>query len=261
MIIAKLLKPLILFFYFVSFLSTSQEANNKIHIQIVTEHLPPFQIGTPTEVLGFATEIVKTAMLNTPYNFSIDVYPWTRAFKMTRNKENTCIYSIIRTPDREQQFIWVNTIAESNSSFIGLTERKLKITSFEDAKKYKTAVIRDDISHQILLKKGFKEGINLYVLNNTYSLLKLLSQRKGIDFILVDAYTIQYRARYNDLDASMFEKVFQSEEQPLNYYLACNTQTSPEIIKELRLSIQKMKVTGQLDRIISEWRYPNLKVK
>lgn len=252
---------LILLFGAVSNSFASQELLTKPHIRIVTEHLPPFQISTPTEVLGFATEVVETAMLNTPYSYSINVYPWTRAFKMTSNKENTCLYSIIKTPEREQQFIWVNTIAKSNSSFIGLTDRKLKITSFEDAKKYKTAVIRDDISHQLLLKRGFKEGVNLFIVNNTYSLLKLLVQREGIDLILVDAFTIKYRARYNNLDASMFEVVYQSDEQPLDYYLACNTKTSPDIIETLRLSINKMKATGQIDRIIKEWQYPNIKVK
>ncbi|MEW6991871.1 substrate-binding periplasmic protein [Colwelliaceae bacterium 6441] len=244
----------------VSFTSTAKESEASPIIQIVTEHLPPFQISSENEVLGFATEIVKAAMKNTPYDFRINLYPWTRSFTMALNKKNTCIYSIAKTLDREQQFIWVSTIAERNASFIGLREKNIEISSIEDAKAYVTAVIRDDVTHQLLLKKGFKERENLYVVNNTHSLLKLLVQRKEIDFILVDAFTIKYRARFNNIDENIFKNFHQLNKKPLDYYLACNVQTSPEVIKNIRLSIDTMKKTNQLKKIIDNWDFPNIKV-
>ena len=240
--------------------SISQEVYLQPHIEIVTEHLPPFQISTPTQILGFATEIVSTALSNTPYTFNISIYPWARSYKMALNKANTCIYSIARTPERENKFIWVNTIAERNVSLIGLTERNLNITTFEDAKKYMIAVIRDDVTHQLLVNKGFKEGKNLLVVNNTHSLLTLLTKRKSIDLILADGYTIKYRAQFNNLDPKLFENVYQLNAKPLDYYFACNIKTPPEVIKQLRHSINQLKVTGQIDKIITEWQYPVIRV-
>jgi polar amino acid transport system substrate-binding protein len=251
-----ILKVVTVIFGIVTLPSVSQEA----HIQVVTEHLPPFQIGTPTKILGFATEIVTTAISSTPYTFKISIHPWARSYNMALNKKNTCIYSMARTPERENKFIWVNTIAERNVSLIGLTERNLNINSFEDAKKYMTAVIRDDVTHQLLVKKGFKEGINLFVVNNTHSLLMLLSKRKSIDLILADGYTIKYRAQFNKLDPNIFENVYQLNKKPLDYYFACNLNTPLAIIKQLRQSINKMKVNGQIDKIISEWQYPVIRV-
>jgi len=122
------------------------------------------------------------------------------------------------------------------------------------------AVVRDDVTHQLLVNKGFKEGINLFVVNNTHSLLMLLSKRKSIDLILADGYTIKYRAQCNKLDPNIFENVYLLNLKPSDYYFACNINTPPEIIKQLRHLINQMKVTGQLDKIISEWQYPVIRV-
>ena len=93
-----------------------------------------------------------------------------------------------------------------------------------------------------------------------YSLLTLLVKRESIDLILIDGYTIKYRAQFNNLDPKIFESVYQLNAKPLDYYFACNTKTPPEVIKQLRHSINQMKVTGQLDKIINEWQYPVINV-
>jgi polar amino acid transport system substrate-binding protein len=253
----KIISPLILLLSFVCSLSEAQYNDNSPHVNIVTEHLPPFQISTPTEIQGFATQIIVTAFSNTPYSYDIKVFPWSRSYNMALKKENTCIYSMARTSEREDKFIWVHTIAKRNASLIALKSQNLTITSLDDAKKYNTAVIRDDVTHQFLLSEGFQEGVNLYVLNDTFSLFKLLSLRKGIHFILVDANTVEPRSQYDKLDPHSFENVFQINEQPLDYYLACNKKTSPEIIKTIRQSITDMKKNGQIDKIINKWQYPH----
>lgn len=243
-------------------LSWAQKTTGQPYIKIVTEHLPPFQIATSSEqVSGFATDVITAAMAETAYSFSIKIYPWSRSYHMALNNENTCIYSIAKTVEREHLFTWVNTIAERNASFIGLAAKQFDINSIEDAKRYTTAVIRDDVTHQLLLSKGFKEGVNLYVVNNTHSLLKLMVQRTGIDLILIDAFTVKHRAELNNLDPALFKKVFQLHKKPLDYYLACNVKTSSAIIEQIHRAINHVKDSGEIKQIINKWQYPNIKVK
>ncbi len=252
----------ILFFYQIGTSASANvvENNPVTHLNIVTEHLPPFQIRTPNKVLGFATEIIENALSNTPYTYEINAYPWSRSYNMALNKVNTCIYSIARTEERNNQFIWVNTIAERNASFIGLRQQDIIINSIEDAKQYRTAVIRDDVTHQYLINKGFKDGENLYVLNDTFSLLKLLKERESIHFILVDSNTIKYRARFNNIDPELFKVFYQVNKEPLDYYLACNKNTSEEVITNIRKAIANMKANGQIERITKEWQYPAITI-
>ncbi len=223
-------------------------------LTIVTEQLPPFQMQSADGVTGYATEIIKAILLEAKIDFKITLYPWTRAYNLAIKKENTCIYSIARTSEREQLFQWTKPIASTNSSFIGLVSNKnIKMTKLEDAKKYITAVIKDDITHQLLLKNGFIEGEHFYVVNNPNSLLKLLTTRKKIDLILVDYLTIKYRAQYDHIDPKIFTPYLHLNKKPLNFYLACSKKTDPIIIDHISESLDNIKAKGVYQKIIDKW--------
>ncbi|WP_448213415.1 substrate-binding periplasmic protein [Colwellia sp. MEBiC06753] len=246
----KTLATLILFF-----VSNTAIAQQPDTIRFLTEHLPPFQIYDKGEVGGFTTEIIDTALKTTSLNYKFTVYPWTRAYNMAQKLKNTCIYSIARTPEREPLFKWLQVIAHSDSTFIGLSDDKhIKINSIEDAKRYKIAVIRDDATHQILLKKGFEEGVNLFVVNNTYSLLKLLVQRKGIDLILADIMTVQYRAAFDGLSPDLFKPYYKLNEKPLDFYLACSLSTPDETVSTINNALTELITSDQQQAIIQRWK-------
>ncbi|GHG02019.1 substrate-binding periplasmic protein [Thalassotalea marina] len=227
-------------------------SNNVI---FVTEHLPPFQIAQQGQVSGFATELLKAAVSETDINASYIVYPWSRAYNLAQERPNTCIYSIARTPQREQLFHWVDVLTQTNSHFIGLKSRTdIDIKSVEDAKRYKVAVLKDDVTHQLLLAKGFKEFKNLYVVNNTQSLLKLLVLRTNIDLILADNLTVTYRALYNDIAPSQFAVYLKVNQSPLDFYLACNLETSKETIQAIKSGFAAIRKSGQYQKISHEWK-------
>jgi len=223
-------------------------------LTIVTEQLPPFQMQSTDGVAGYATEIIEATLQEANIDYHITIYPWTRAYNLALKKENTCIYSIARTPEREPLFQWTKPIASTNSSFIGLvSNKKIKMTKLEDAKKYITAVIKDDITHQLLLKNGFIEEEHFYVVNNPSSLLKLLTTRKKIDLILVDYLTIKYRAQYDQIDPKTFTPYLHLNKKPLNFYLACSKKTDPMIITHISESLDKIKEKGIYKNIIDKW--------
>lgn len=233
--------------------STSVLANERIHL--VTEHLPPFQILTKDAIDGYATEIVTSALIDKNIAFTIDAYPWPRAYSMAKTEPNTCIFSIARTPEREEKFKWVGTIAETYSDFVGLkSNNNIQINSIADAKNYNIAVIRDDVSHEILLKNGFVELENLYVINNTFSLLKLLTYRKDIDLILVDQLTIDYRAKYSKIDPQLFRSFYRMNKKPYYFYLACSNQTSDDTVNKISEALADFKKTKRFKEIDKKWR-------
>jgi len=228
-----------------------------IELNIVTENIPPFQqLDQNNQVTGFATEIIRAALDKTPYHYSITIYPWSRSYNMAQKKENTCIYSIARTKEREHLFQWVGEIAQRNMFFVGLKSNlKIQINSLADAKNYITAVVRDDVAHQLLIKNEFIEFKNYYVVDNPNSLFKLLNSRKSINLILTDDLSIDYRTKLNGLDPNLFKILFQLNKKPLSYYLACSNNTAPEIIATITKSIALLKQTGEAQNIINKWRY------
>jgi len=223
-------------------------------VNIVTEHLPPFQIVENNKVTGYATEIISEALSHTNLTSSIEGYPWTRAYNMALNNKNTCIYSIARTPNREKLFQWVGELTYTDSYFIGLKSRKdIKINSVEDAKQYKVAVIRDDVTHQTMKSYGFEENKNLYIVNNTYSLLKLLHDSKSIDLILADDLTIKYRALFNGLSPDLFTTFHKMNITPFIFYLACSKTTDRAVVDQLSKGLETIKENGVKNRIEDKW--------
>jgi polar amino acid transport system substrate-binding protein len=241
--------------YFCSFIFTTTQVASQ-EILLVTEHSPPFQfISKSNNVEGFSTKVIQAALELTPYQYDIKIYPWSRSFFLAQGKENTCIYLISRDKEREKKFQWVAPILSTNDYFIGLSSRTdINIKNLEDVKQYKIAVLKEDRTYYYLLKRGFVENKNLYVINDSTSMLKLLTRRKQIDFILADTINVKYRAMFNNMDYALFKTYYKLNKTPTDLYLACSLQTSKKVIQTLSQAIDTIKENGTYDKILDAWQ-------
>jgi len=225
-------------------------------LSIVTEHSPPYQeLNKNSEVVGFTTEIIKAALAHTSIDYDIKIFPWSRTYAMAKKNKNTCVYLIGRNKEREQLFQWLQPIVSTSDYLIGLKgNNNLVIKTLEDAKKYKVAVLKDDRTHTILLNEGFIENKNLYIVNNTYSLLKLLLLRPEIDLILADTLNVRYRAKFNGIEADLFHSFFKMDKPAVDLYFACSLTTDPSIIATINESISTIKNNGEYNEILHRWQ-------
>ncbi|WP_206486288.1 transporter substrate-binding domain-containing protein [Thalassotalea sp. G2M2-11] len=233
--------------------SVTWAITSPVFLHIVTEHSPPYQEQKRNRpVQGLTTELVKAVLAGTPYHYQINIYPWSRAFMMAKERPNTCIYLMSRNEQREKHFQWIAPILSVNDYLIGLADRDgIALNSLEDAKNYNVAVLKDDRTYYMLLDQGFEEHKNLYVINNTYSLLKLLLTRKNIDFIIADTINVEYRAKYNGMDPNLFRAYYKITENPVDLYLACSLTTPKPIIETLKKSLATIKHNGVYDQIMN----------
>lgn len=222
----------------------------------VTEHTPPYQYYNKSEeVDGFTTKIIHEALKLTPYKYQIKIFPWSRSFNMAKAKKNTCIFLMSKTEEREPYFHWVSPLVLTNDYFVGLSTRTdIRVESIDEVKKYNVAVLKEDRTYYELIKHGFVERENLYVINNSSSMLNLLMLRKEIDFVLSDTVTIKYRALFNDIDPSLFTVYLKLNKEPTILYLACNLQTPNEVIETLGNAIETIKENGTYDKLLNAWQ-------
>lgn len=203
-------------------------------LSIVTETLPPFQIVQGKEITGIATKRVRELLNKVGVDYTIKAHPWHISYSLALKTPNTCIYSISRTAEREPLFQWIGKLAEITPSFYTSVQNAISIVSLSDAKQHKTAVLRDDLTHQFLVSKGFKEDLHLYVSESYDSLFNLLDvSSRGIDLVISNDLLVQERFSMPG-QKKRYRKVMDLNELRVLFYLACNKETSLVLVDKLQ---------------------------
>lgn len=245
------------------FQSIAQEPKSSAigKISVLTEHLAPFQIVSENKVEGYSTDIISAVLDHAGVEYSIEALPWSLSFQRAKKEANSCVYSLVRIPQRENDFHWIGKISSSTTSFYSLSGRDIKIEKLDQAQQYVTAVMEDDVAHHFLTSNGFIENESLYVLNNYDALLKLLEMpNRNIDFVILNDDLLAYRLE-DSKDALQYQNVYQIRELTMDFYLGCSLNTPDESIKHLTNSMAELEKNGTLTNIRERWQKKMAKKK
>jgi len=221
---------------------------------IVTEHLAPFQIVNSASITGLSTEIVKATLNESGYIYNIEAHPWSLSYNRAKQEENICIYSLARIPERNLLFQWVGHITTSSISLYTLKKNKLTFSNLNEAKKYRIAVIKDDVTHHFLLSKGFVENDNLYVMSNYDALLLLLdTPSRQIDLVVLNDDLLNSRIKSKE-EALKYSNAYTLEELTLNFYFACSLKTDKSIVNNLINTMKKLELSEINSKIRDKWK-------
>ncbi|MBF0206812.1 MAG: transporter substrate-binding domain-containing protein [Oligoflexia bacterium] len=125
--------------------------NNAV-VEIYTEEYPPYSYTENGKPAGLATEVVVAVFKEAGLVSNIRFMPWARAYSATLKNKDTFIYSIARTVEREDLFVWVDEIISWDMYVYKHRDKKnINLTKLDDAKKYKIGVVRQDARSQYLL--------------------------------------------------------------------------------------------------------------
>lgn len=205
-------------------------------VEVYTELLPPFQTFSKKEVSGTATEKVKKILYSSNLNAQFHMVPWARAFQKAKQQQNTLIYSMHRTAEREPFFHWLTVVAQIKNGFIALKENQIKLQNLEKAKSYITAVVRDSYAYEYLKSQGFTEDKNLLVVGSREAQLNVFLSGK-VDFLFLDLSYLQEKLLANKLSPSLIEHVFTQPDWARELYLAINKNSDEKIINKLKTAI------------------------
>jgi len=224
-------------------------------IAVVTEHLPPYQIDGQGKASGFATELVRLTFAEAAIDYQISFQSWSRAYQLALRDANTCIYSMSRSPEREKLFQWIGELSYNSTAIYTMASRTdVQVNSLEDARRYVVAVTRDDVTHHYLLRHGFVEGKNLYVLDGIANMLPVLSGRRDdIDLVIVNDTILRFRAQEAGLPPSQFRRLLVLPDLPLDFHLACSLKTPTATVAQLRAGLARLKADGRFYQIAGQW--------
>lgn len=219
---------------------------------LLTEHLPPYQIVEGKKVSGAAIEMVTRSLESAGIDWQLEHYPWSIAYQRALREPGVCLFSTSRTPTRESKFHWVGQLASVPTWVYARAGREFQITGIEDLNGYKAAAIKDDVSHEFLLSKGFVEGENLYVQYSYDSLVELLFvDSRNIDIVILSEENLRHR--YDDEAQKRLQRLFKLDELTLYFYLACHPESDLEQLSLLSDAMKKLEETGEFQQIRQRW--------
>lgn len=221
-------------------------------ILALTEHLPPLQIAGEEMVSGLGVEVVSATLNKAEVDFKIEAHDWSTVYQQTLKESNTCLFSVARMPSREDTFFWVGEVAVLTSSFFTSKNNPALIESVEDAKDFKVAAVKDDVTHHFLVHNGFIEGENLYVHHNYETLHQILHiPSRQIDLIVLSRELNPFR--FENVDS--YKELFRIKELDLHLNLACNLKTNKGLLEKLKQNMLALEEDGTLNAIRKKWGF------
>ena len=204
-------------------------------IQIVTEEAYPMNYTANGEIVGYATDYLQTVLADSGFQYDIKLVPWNRAYKMALEDKNTLIYSIARTPDREDKFHWLLRIKTVQYYLYGLTTKAQEFKSLDACTESKIAIVSGDVTHDYLSSLGCGE----LVLAQDYQQLNSLLTRGRVDFIASSALGIKYFTERYDHNADSFYQFKTLKGLATALYYAINIDTDSKVVDNLRAHFNK----------------------
>jgi polar amino acid transport system substrate-binding protein len=224
-------------------------------IQIVTEELPPYNMTQGGRITGMSTEVVQAVLKEVGVQASIKSMPWARAYDTALNSENVLIYSITRTAQREKLFKWVGVIVPTQWSLFAVPGHGIQLDDLDDARKYQTATVKEDVGEQYLLSKGFAVGKNLQS-SNKYELNYEKLKHGRVDLWISDELSARYLVRQAGDDPS--RSLVRALSLPglstdRGMHMAFSRKTPDAMVDRFRKGLETIRRNGTYDLIAKRW--------
>lgn len=217
---------------FVLLLIVSQHCAAKL--TVVTENFAPAQyLDANNNLVGDAADIVRLVLDSAGIDYSISVNDWSMTYNIALRDPQTCIFSISRSPERESSFVWFAKLAQFDTNFYSLKNKGIVLTSLEQAKQYRIAVLKDNYSHHYLLSQGFKENENLMLFNSFDNIFKIIKARSSsIDLVVIPAQRISHEQSHL-LSKLQLEPLMPINANQAPLYFACNKNLPNKLKQQL----------------------------
>mgnify|MGYP000058614472 CR=1 FL=1 len=230
----------------------STYGDNKHEVNIVTEHLEPYQIVLPSgELTGYTIEIVNELLALTNTENDIQVMPWARAYNTALTEKNTLIFSMARTPFREHKFKWVGSLIIEKLYLWSLNPNLKNHVSDLDAFAPRSIATARNTNVEQYLKQINYPNIRRVVMEEQN--MKMLFTRR-VDSLVGSEISLKHRASTLGFDINKMHKVFEIKALEANLSIAFNKQTPDTIVNKFRSAYHQLLQSPRYQEIKDKWQ-------
>jgi polar amino acid transport system substrate-binding protein len=200
-----------------------------------TEESAPYHYTVNGKIIGSAADRLRAACELAKLSCSLEILPWARAMAMTRQHPNTLLFSIVRSPDREKEFLWLSSISTEPIWIFGRPDSR-PVSWVADLAGSRVGVINGSSGAAFLAAAGVPRASIDYANSTEANLRKFAAHR--IEFILSTEGRLEKELTRFELPFKV-QKVLRMQDA-VTYY-AMNAQSSPQRVAALQAALQELK--------------------
>ena len=216
-------------------------------ITAYAEESAPYHYTESGATIGVGTEILQAACKVAKITCEIKIVPWARAYAVVTRTPNTLIFSIVRTPERESQFIWLAPAIKEAVWVWGRGDSP-PVHNVADLAKVRIGVINNS-SAAVFLRDAGVPASSMDYANSVEGNFRKFSVRR-VDFIVntelrMAAEQVRYKLPFNTV------KVFKLRDA--TSYFAINPQSDPVRTRALQAALEEVRSGGALEQILNKY--------
>ncbi len=221
--------------------------------QVVTEEWAPYNYLKDQQIAGMTTEIVRAIMAITGDDFEMVLLPSMRASHVLKNRPRTIMYSMFRTPERENAFKWVGPIVEESIHAWQLA-RALPVSSLEQLLHAPQITTRHaGLVPDMLQSLGF-DNLDRSATASLQLYRMLLAGRTQIIAGDTDAGVAYYNQQLNIAPGTLRQIPIELYRSSL--YIAFSPDSDDTLVQAWAAALEQLRQSGELARIQRGYQPP-----
>ena len=218
-------------------------------LQVYTEQYPPLTFRNSFgEITGFGSDIVYEIMKRSQLYEDVRLTFWSVGYELALNNPNVCLFTMDRTPIREELFQWVGPIGTNTTWFYTRAGSGTVINSLDDAKNLSAVgTVSSWFSTQYLQELGFTNLVS----DREPAVMAQKLMDGEVDAFVCTGVT------FPDILASIeytWDQVVPAFElMSTDYYIAFSLNTDQATIDQWQTTLDAMKQDGTYSAISAKW--------
>lgn len=228
---------------------TIEQANQEAkqtRLNFVTFIDPPYIFDPKeTDSKGLVEIIFESLMQRTNIEYDIQIMPAKRAEIFAQTNQNTCVFPIEKSQEREVFFSWVSPIIVSKQGFFTDPNHSISLQVLEDAWAYRIGSYLGSGIGEYLQSFGYQVD---FATQNEANILKLQINR--IDLWASDILTAEHFSKISGIEISDSKLDFFT----LLRAIGCHPSVSEETVSKMQHELQEMYKSGQIFNIVQKFK-------
>jgi len=222
-------------------------------LQLFAEVAPPYNFQTGLDIsrqaTGSTVEMINEIQKRNGYANRINISTWIDAYSLPQYLPNSAVFTIARTPERENMFQWVGPVSTNKTYFYTLASSSIDINTLEQAKNLKSiATPREWYTHVFLRNNDFK-NIVATALTSAEAFQQLVSGE--VEALFLTDVDVKWLAK----EKGISENILKQNLMAIDYdgYIAFSLNTPVTTVNNWQAILDEMKSDGTFDAIWKKW--------